>query len=96
MDNKRLKPLKVETIANGSKRFIDALKVTTANTKFISLSCQVQTAALTTLRGDIIPLALAANTLKFATPSIFHSKDSSKKSIHVHKAIARYMLERFK
>jgi hypothetical protein len=45
----------------------------------------------------VIPLALAAeNTLKSGLPSIFHSKDSSKKSIHVHKAIAGCILERFK
>jgi hypothetical protein len=78
MNNKRLKPLKVEAIANGSKRLIDALKVTTTNTKFISLSSPVQTAALSTLRGDIIPLALASNTLKFATPSLFHSRSQQK------------------
>jgi hypothetical protein len=95
MDSKRLKPLKVEAIANGSKRLIDALEVTTTNSKFISLSSPGQTAALTTLQ-TIIPLALTANTLKFASPSIFHSKDGSKKSIHVHKVIARYMLEHFK
>ena len=95
MDSKRLRPLKVEAIANGSKRLIDALEVTTTNSKFIGLSSPGQTAALTTLRRDIIPLALA-NTLKFAIPSIFHSKDGSKKLIHVHKAIAGYMLERFK
>src|SRR5690242_14365096 len=96
MNSERLEPLKVEAISNGSKRLIDALKLTTTNTKFISLSSLVQTAVLTTLQRDSIPLALAAHTLKFAIPSTFHSKDGSKKSIHVHKAIARYMLERFK
>ena len=44
----------------------------------------------------VITLALAAHTLKFAIRSTFHSKDGSKKSIHVHKAIEEYMLERFK
>jgi len=80
MESKRLNPLKVEAIANGSKRLIDALEVTTTNSKFISLSSPVQTAALTTLQ-DIIPLALAANTLKFVSPTIFHSKDRRKKYI---------------
>jgi ABC-type uncharacterized transport system YnjBCD permease subunit len=80
MDSKRLKRLKVEAIENGSKRLIEALKVTTTNSKFISLSSPVQTAALTTLQ-DIIPLALAANTLKFASPRIFHSKDRRTKYI---------------
>jgi hypothetical protein len=88
MNSERLKPLKVEAISNGSKRLIDALKV--------SLSSPVQTAVLTILRRDIVPLALPANTLKYGLPTIFHSKDVSKKSIRVHKAIARYMLERFK
>jgi hypothetical protein len=96
MNSERLKPLKVEAISNGSKRLIDALKVITTNTKFISLSSPVQTEVLTILRRDIVPLALPANTLKYGLPTIFHSKDGSKKSIHVHKAIARYMLERFK
>jgi hypothetical protein len=77
MDSKRLKPLKVEAVADGSKRLIDVFEVTTTNSKFISLSSPVQTAVLTTLQ-DIIPLALAANTLKFLSPSIFHSKDGSK------------------
>jgi len=81
MDSKRLRPLKVEAIANGSKRLIDALEVTTTNSKFIGLSSPGQTAALTTLRRDIIPLALAANTLKFGLPPIFHSKDRRKKYI---------------
>jgi len=88
MNSERLKPLKVEAISNGSKRLIDALKV--------SLSSPVQTAVLTILRRDIVPLALPANTLKYGLPTIFHSKDVSKKSIHVHKAIEGYMLERFK
>src|SRR5690349_24349255 len=96
MNSERLKPLKVEAISNGSKRLIDAVKVITTNTKFISLSSPVQTAVLTILRRDIVPLALPANTLKYGLPTIFHSKDVSKKSIRVHKAIARYMLERFK
>ncbi len=95
MNSERLKPLKVEAISNGSKRLIDALKVITTDTKF-SLSSPVQTAVLTILRRDIVPLALPANTLKYGLPTIFHSKDGSKKSIRVHKAIARYMLERFK
>jgi len=77
MDSKRLKPLKVEAIAYGSKRVIDVFEVTTTNSKFTSLSSPVQTAALTRLQ-DIIPLTLAANTLKFVRPSIFHSKDGSK------------------
>jgi hypothetical protein len=80
MDSKGLKPLKVESIAYGSKRLIDTLEVTTTNSKFISLSSPVQTAALKTLQ-DITPLALAANTLKFVSPSIFHSKDRRKKYI---------------
>ena len=96
MNSERLKPLKVEPISNGSKRLMDALKVTTTNTKFISLSSPVQTAVLTILRRDLVPLALTANTLKFSLPTIFHSKDGSKKSIQVHKAIEGYMLERFK
>lgn len=57
MESKRLKPLKVEATANGSKRLIDALEVSTTNSKFISLSSPVQRAALKTLQ-DIIPLAL--------------------------------------
>jgi len=96
MNSERLKPLKVEAISNGSKRLIDALKVTTTNTKFISLSSPVQIAVLTILRRDLVPLTLPANTLKYGLPTIFHSKHGSKKSINVHKAIARYMLERFK
>ena len=96
MNSERLKPLKVEAISNGTEGLIFAIKVTTTNTKFISLSSPVQTAVLTILRRDIVPLALPANTLKYGLPTIFHSKDVSKKSIRVHKAIARYMLERFK
>ena len=96
MNSERLKPLKVEAISNGTEGLIFAIKVTTTNTKFISLSSPVQTAVLTILRRDLIPLALPANTLKYGLPTIFHSKDVSKKSIRVHKAIARYMLERFK
>jgi hypothetical protein len=65
MGSKRIKQLKVEAIANGSKRLIDGLKGTTTNTKFITLSSPLQTAALTTPRGGIISLALTANTLKF-------------------------------
>jgi hypothetical protein len=78
MGSKRIKQLKVEAIANGSKRLIDGLKGTTTNTKFITLSSSLQTAALTTPRGGIISLALTANTLKFGLPSIFHSKDGNK------------------
>jgi hypothetical protein len=80
MGSKRIKQLKVEAIANGSKRLIDGLKGTTTNTKFITLYSTVQTAALTTPRGGIIPLALTANTLSLST-SISHSKDRRKKYI---------------
>jgi hypothetical protein len=49
------------------------------------------------MKNKVITLALAAaNTLKYGLPTIFHSKDGSKKSIQVHKAIEGYMLERFK
>jgi hypothetical protein len=48
------------------------------------------------MKNKVITIALAAHTLKFAIRSTFHSKDGSKKSIHVHKAIEEYMLERFK
>ena len=49
------------------------------------------------MKNKVITLALAAaNTLKYGLLTIFQSKDGSKKSIQVHKAIARYMLERFK
>jgi hypothetical protein len=41
-------------------------EMTTTNSKFIILPSPVQTAALATLQ-DIIPLALAANTLKFVS-----------------------------
>jgi hypothetical protein len=45
---------------------------------------------------EVIPLALSANTLKFGLPSIFHSGSSQESRYQVHKAIAGYMLERFK
>ena len=84
----------MEAISNGTEGLIFAIKVTTTNTKFISLSSPVQIAVLIIPRRDLVPLALPANTLKYGLPTIFHSKDGSKKSIQVHKAIEGYMLER--
>ncbi len=69
MESKRLKPLKVEATANGSKRLIDALEVTTTNSKFISLSSPVQRAALKTLQ-DIIPLALSLSAQASSIPKM--------------------------
>jgi hypothetical protein len=61
-----------------------------------SVSSQVQTADLTTLREGVICLALATNTLKFGLPTISVPKIVAKNLYHVHKAIAVYILERFK
>ena len=60
MESKRLKPLKVEAIANGSKRLIDALEVTTTNSKFISLSSPVQRGVKNTSRYHTFGSSLSA------------------------------------